>query len=93
MELTKKDLYDITLKVQEQYQMSGLGAPEPEMCLYADFAVDVAIRAIKLKLNMMALDVEAMPFGDTAASFALWIRSGASDEHKPEELFRKWPKE
>ena len=77
MELTKKDLYDITLKVQEQYQMSGLGAPEPEMCLYADFAVDVAVRAIKLKLAMMANEVDQMPFGDTAASFAQWIREQA----------------
>lgn len=73
--MNRKDIYDITLKVQDQYQMSGLGAPEDQMCLYADFAVDVAVRAIRLKLNEMANEVERMPFGDTAQSFAHWIRS------------------
>jgi len=52
--MNRKDIYDITVKVEEQYQMSGLGAPESEMCLYADFAVDVAVRAIRLKLNELA---------------------------------------
>ena len=75
--MNRKDIYDITVKVQEQYQMTGLGAPEPQMCLYADFAVDVAIRAIKLKLAMMSNEVDQMPFGDTAASFAVWIRDQA----------------
>lgn len=73
--MNRKDIYDITVKVQEQYQMTGLGAPEPKMCLYADFAVDVAVRAMRLKLNELANEIEAMPFGDTAASFALWIRN------------------
>jgi hypothetical protein len=73
--MNRKDIYEITLKVQEQYQMAGLGAPESEMCLYADFAVDVAVRAIRLKLNEMANEVDAMPFGDTGASFAVWIRN------------------
>jgi hypothetical protein len=56
--MTREDIYDITLKVQEQYEMSGLGAPEPEMCLYADFAVDVAVRAIRLKINELANTAE-----------------------------------
>ena len=73
--MNRKDIYDLTLKVQEQYQMSGLGAPESEMCLYADFAVDVAVRAVRLKLAEMANEVEKMPFGDTATSFSAWIRS------------------
>jgi hypothetical protein len=72
--MNRKDIYDITVKVQEQYQMAGLGAPEPEMCLYADFAVDVAARAIQLKLKELANEINAMPFGDTAASFAVWIK-------------------
>lgn len=73
--MNRKDIYDITVKVQEQYQMTGLGAPEPEMCLYADFAVDVAVRFMHLKLRQMANEIEAMPFGDTSASFAAWIRN------------------
>ena len=56
--MNRKDIYDITLKVEEQYNMVGLGAPEPEMCLYADFAVDVAVRAIWLKLNELANESE-----------------------------------
>lgn len=73
--MNRKDIYEITVKVQEQYKMAGLGAPEPQMCLYADFAVDVAVRAIRLKLAEMAIEVELMPFGDTSASFAAWIRA------------------
>jgi hypothetical protein len=56
--MNRKDIYDITLKVEEQYNMAGLGAPESEMCLYADFAVDVAVRAIRLKLNELANEAE-----------------------------------
>jgi len=56
--MNREDIYDITLKVQEQYQMSGLGASEEGMRLYADFAVDVAARAIRLKLNELANTAE-----------------------------------
>jgi hypothetical protein len=73
--MNRKDIYEITVKVEELYGMGGLGSEEPDHCLYADFAVDVAVRAIRLKLNEMANEVERMPFGDTGASFAKWIRS------------------
>ena len=33
--------------------------------------------AIKMKCDEMADQIEKMPFGDTAASFATWVRSQA----------------
>lgn len=41
--------------------------------LLADFAEDV----IKAERERIAAKIESMPFGDTAASFAVWIREGA----------------
>lgn len=36
--------------------------------------VEFANRVIKIKLEEMAANCEKLPFGDTAQSFAVWIR-------------------
>jgi hypothetical protein len=40
-----------------------------------DFNIKVLVdKAVNDKLDEIAKKIEAMPFGDTAASFAVWIR-------------------
>ena len=38
---------------------------------------EFAVLVEKRKCNDLAKQIEAMPFGDTAASFAVWIREQA----------------
>lgn len=38
---------------------------------------DFAAIAVRAKLEEIAKECERLPFGDTAASFAVWIRSQA----------------
>jgi hypothetical protein len=66
--MNRQDIYEIAEKVEEQWNECGKVGSKGE------FAADVAVRAVRLKLNEMANEVEAMPFGDTGASFAVWIR-------------------
>lgn len=67
--MNRKDIYEIAEKVEEQWSECGKVGSKGE------FASDVAVRAVRLKLNEMANEVERMPFGDTAQSFAAWIRN------------------
>ena len=69
--MNRKDIYDIATLVEKQWEDAGKTGST------ADFAVDVAVRAIHLKLAEMANEVDLMPFGDTGASFAAWIRGQA----------------
>lgn len=68
--MNRQDIYDITEKVEEQWAQCGKAKGVNEK----EFIADVVVRCITLKLSEMAIQVEAMPFGDTAASFAAWIR-------------------
>lgn len=40
------------------------------------FSVDQIDRLLAAERNRLASRIEQMPFGDTAASFAVWIRNG-----------------
>ena len=48
-------------------------ADDDTMCYQSELDLAVA-RTRNATLNEIAAKIEAMPFGDTAASFAVWIR-------------------